>query len=191
MTFPALHLPKTEEVWKGFLLLAVAQIPLSLGNSILATEQIAKDFFPERKITAQRIGFTYSFMNLVAPFLGGFPVCHGSGGTAGHYAFGARTGGSVFIYGSMYLLAGLFFGKGVTTVVRIFPLPILGVILFFEGLTLLQLIRDMAKSRLDLFVVFIVALPALALPYGFLVGFLFGTALWYLAVKGILRMRWQ
>jgi len=123
-------------------------------------------------------------MNLVAPFLSGFPVCHGSGGMAGHYAFGAHTGGSVFLYGSMYLLLGLCFGGGVVTIVKIFPLPVLGVILFFEGLTLMQLMRDMTRRRHDLFVVFIVALSALTLPYGFLVGFLTGTALWYLAEEG-------
>ncbi|MGL6136668.1 MAG: putative sulfate/molybdate transporter, partial [Planktothrix sp.] len=35
-----------ENIVTGFLLLALPQIPLSLGNSILATKQIATDLFP-------------------------------------------------------------------------------------------------------------------------------------------------
>ncbi|MEI7435815.1 MAG: putative sulfate/molybdate transporter [bacterium] len=106
---PQLHLPLPHDIFMGFLLLALPQIPLSLGNSILATEQMTRDLFPERKITFRQIGLTYSIMNLIAPFFSGIPVCHGSGGMAGHCAFGARTGGSVIIYGTILLLAGLCF----------------------------------------------------------------------------------
>jgi hypothetical protein len=52
-------------VWTGFLVLAIPQIPLSLGNSILATRQVAADLFPHRPLTVRRIGLTYSVMNLV------------------------------------------------------------------------------------------------------------------------------
>ena len=71
--------------------------------------------------------------------MGGVPTCHGSGGIVGHYTFGARTGGSVFIYGLIYLIMGLFFSKNFEIVVNFFPLPMLGVILFFEGYSLLLL----------------------------------------------------
>src|SRR5437763_1504603 len=88
----------------GLLMLALPQISLSLGNSVLATQQIARDLFPERRIGVRSIGFTYSLMNLINPFFGGIPTCHGSGGMMGHYAFGARTGGSVILYGLLYLI---------------------------------------------------------------------------------------
>jgi len=45
----------------------------------------------------RQISLTYSFMNLINPFLSGIPTCHGSGGMAGHYALGGRTGGSIII----------------------------------------------------------------------------------------------
>ena len=32
------------------------------------------------------------YMNLIIPFFGGMPMCHGAGGLAGQYYFGARTG---------------------------------------------------------------------------------------------------
>ena len=74
------------------------------GNSILATRQIASDLFPARQITIRKLGLTYAAMNLLNPWFGGVPTCHGSGGMAGHYTFGARTGGSVIIYGLFYLV---------------------------------------------------------------------------------------
>ena len=137
---PQLHVPAMQDVLTGLLVLTLPQIPLSLGNSILATRQVAEDFFPERKLTIRRISFTYTLMNLVNPWFGGIPTCHGSGGMAGHYTFGARTGGSVIIYGSLYLTLGLFFSGSFGQLIQVFPKPILGVMLAFEGLAMLVLV---------------------------------------------------
>jgi hypothetical protein len=180
LRLPQLHVPKPGEIWTGFLLLALPQIPLSIGNSLLATAQITHDLFPERSIPVRRIGLTYGLMNLVNPWLSGVPTCHGSGGMAGHYAFGARTGGSVIIYGSFYLVFGLFFSRGFAHLVQVFPLPILGVILVFEALALLLLSRDMSSSKQDFAIVLLVALMASALPYGYVFGLVAGTAIHYL-----------
>jgi Molybdate transporter of MFS superfamily len=183
LRLPQWHVPKPSDVWEGFLLLALPQIPLSIGNSILATVQITEDLFPGRTLTVRRIGNTYSLMNLVNPFLSGVPTCHGSGGMAGHYTFGARTGGSVVIYGSFYLLFGLFFSKGFAQLVQVFPLPMLGVILLFEGLALLLLARDMTASKSDFAVVLLVGLMANGLPYGYVFGLVVGTAIHYLFAR--------
>ncbi len=45
---PTWHVPQTADILTGAVLLALPQIPLSLGNSVLATRQIAADYFPER-----------------------------------------------------------------------------------------------------------------------------------------------
>ena len=166
-----------DAVATGFLLLALPQIPLSLGNSILATRQIAEDFFPERRITVRKLSLTYSVMNLVNPFFGGVPTCHGSGGLVGHYTFGARTGGSIIIYGSIFLALGLFFASGFQQVVQIFPLPLLGVLLFFEGAGLMSTIRDQAGDRESLFIVIITGLIAVGIPYGYAAALVIGTLL--------------
>ena len=126
-------------------------------------------------------------MNLLNPFLSGIPTCHGSGGLAGHYTFGARTGGSTLIYGSVYILMGVFLSRGFETLVHIFPLPVLGIILLFEATALIRLIADLAGDRFDLTVAVLVGLAAMALPYGFLVGLLGGTAMWYARRQGLLR----
>jgi hypothetical protein len=176
---PEVTVPSGEAVVEGFLVLGLAQIPLSLGNSIFATRQLVADLFPGREESARKIGFTYSAMNLVSPFFSGIPTCHGSGGLAGHHAFGGRTGGSPVIYGALYLGLGLFLSQGFDTAVHLFPLPVLGVILLFEALALMRLIRDQADDRFALGVALLVGLAALGLPYGFLVGLVGGTLLWY------------
>jgi xanthine/uracil/vitamin C permease (AzgA family) len=172
---PRIHTPTASDILAGFLVLALPQLPLSLGNSILATRQIAEDLFPKRNITIRKISSTYSLMNLINPFFGGVPTCHGSGGMAGHYAFGGRTGGSIVIYGSIYLALGLFLSHGFQTAIELFPKPILGVILAFEGLVLIRLIRDMASSVVDFTVVVLVALMCVGLPYGYVIGLVVGT----------------
>ncbi|MFH1716219.1 MAG: putative sulfate/molybdate transporter [Planctomycetota bacterium] len=181
---PKFYVPTLPDIVTGFLVLALPQIPLSLGNSIFATQQLTEDLFPERSITVRKISFTYALINIVNPFLSGIPTCHGSGGMAGHYAFGARTGGSVVIYGSLYLLLGLFFSAGFEHIVQIFPLPILGVILVFESLTLMMLIRDISICKADFSIALLVALTAGFLPYGFVIGLIAGTILAHLVKKG-------
>ena len=178
---PQFHAPHMADIMTGLVLLALPQLPLSICNSILATEQTAKDFFPEKSMTVQKIGFTYSFMNLLNPFFGGIPVCHGSGGLAGHHFFGARTGGSVILYGSYYLILGLFFSQGFNTIIQFFPKPILGIILVFEGMAMMRLIKDVDPKQLT--ITFVVGLSAVCLPYGYLVGLLVGTFLSYLGPK--------
>ena len=176
---PALHLPNRHDVWVGFYLLAIPQLALSFGNSILATRQIAADLFPARGVSINRLGLTYAAMNLINPWFGGVPTCHGSGGMAGHYTFGARTGGSVIIYGFFYLILGLFFSVAFQQIIPLFPKPVLGTMLLFEALVLLLLSRDMAQSIPDLAIILIVGLSAVALPYGYLVGLLIGLILHY------------
>jgi MFS superfamily sulfate permease-like transporter len=122
-------------------------------------------------------------MNLVSPLFGGIPVCHGAGGMAGHYAFGARTGGSVFIYGAGLMIAGLCFGQVFTSMMNAFPLPILGVMLLFESISLLLLARDVLGKKREFVIALITGLAACYLPYGFAVGLVLGTALEKLSAR--------
>ena len=177
---PKLQPVTWDAVLTGALLLALPQIPLSLGNSILATRQVLEDLFPDRRITVRKISFTYALMNLASPWFGGVPTCHGSGGIAGHYAFGGRTGGSVVIEGSLYLVLGFFFSGGFHTAIELFPRPVLGIILLFEAVALIRLIRDMLGSNRDFTIVLLAGLAAFTLPYGYLVALVVGTALAYL-----------
>jgi xanthine/uracil/vitamin C permease (AzgA family) len=182
-TLPEVRTVSWPDITTGFLILALPQIPLSLGNSILATRQVSADLFPERDITVKKLSYTYALMNLVNPFFGGVPTCHGSGGMVGHYTFGARTGGSIIIYGSIFLILGLFFAAGFQQVVQVFPLPILGVLLFFEAAALMGMIRDEASDPSSMLLVIVVGLIAAGLPYGYAIGLVVGVALSYLKEK--------
>ncbi|MDZ4725586.1 MAG: putative sulfate/molybdate transporter [Leptospira sp.] len=184
INLPKFNIPTIESISTGFLLLALPQIPLSLGNSILATKQTANDLFPEQKqITVKKIGITYSILNLISSLFGGIPCCHGSGGMLGHYTFGGRTGGSVIIYGTIFLSLGLFFGNGLFYLVNAFPLSILGVILLFEGISLVSLIKDLISERRNFIIALFVSVISFGLPFGFLLGMLVGTLLFYSPIQ--------
>ncbi|MBZ0270564.1 putative sulfate/molybdate transporter [bacterium] len=179
---PSPRVPAWTDVMTGLLVLALPQLPLSLSNSVIATHRTIHDLFPGRAVSVRKIGLTYGLVNVVLPFLGGVPVCHGCGGLAGHHAFGARTGGSVVIYGGLFLFIGLLFGGAASEVVRLFPLPVLGVVLLFEAVALGSLVRDIAGSRREITIALLVALSALSLPQGYVVGLVVGAALYYARV---------
>ncbi|PSO48204.1 MAG: transporter [Cyanobacteria bacterium SW_9_44_58] len=180
---PSWHVPTLTDIQTGFIVLTLPQIPLSLGNSVLATRQLVQDYFPHQSVTIRKIGFTYAVMNLINPWFGGMPTCHGSGGIAGHFVFGARTGGSVIIYGILLLGMGLFFGSGFDLLAKVFPLPILGVLLLFKAVALVALIRDTAHLQKDFSIIIIVGLLGASLPYGFALGLLVGVILHYFDYK--------
>ncbi len=183
VTVPAVHVPGWSDIWTGFLVLAIPQLPLSISNSVIATNQTVKDLFPERRVTTRMIGLTYSLANLIAPWLGGIPVCHGCGGLAGHYAFGARTGGSAIIYGTLYVLLGLCFSRPLQEVLKVFPQPILGVVLLFEALALMRLIGDQAHAPRALSIALLVGVVAFTVPHGFVIGLLLGVLVFYLFTR--------
>ncbi|MBM4393880.1 MAG: putative sulfate/molybdate transporter [Deltaproteobacteria bacterium] len=174
---PSVVVPTWKEVADGALLLALPQIPLSLGNSVIATSRTSADLFPQVPVTVKRIGTSYGLMNLLGPWLGGLPVCHGCGGMVGFHAFGARTGGAPVIYGMLYLVLGLFFAPGFAEVVAVFPMPLLGVVLLVEAIALMMLARDAVQARPTAWVAFAVAVAVVALPYGYVVGLVVGSLL--------------
>jgi MFS superfamily sulfate permease-like transporter len=86
-------------------------------------------------------------MNIGASAVGGVPMCHGAGGMAGHVRFGAATGGAPIILGAILIAAALFFGASIMTVLKVFPQPLLGVILFLAGSQLALGSCDFSKDK--------------------------------------------
>ncbi len=105
-------------------------------------------------------------MNFISVLVGGVPMCHGAGGMAGHIRFGARTGGALVILGLIVLLTGLFLSDSVAFLFQVFPRPILGVILFFAGVELALVVRDIKLKKQNLFVLLVTT----------------GTAMWNMGV---------
>jgi predicted benzoate:H+ symporter BenE len=123
--------------WQDFLLgaffVALPQVPLTLSNAIIAITEENNSLFPDRRVTEKGVSISTGIMNLLAPAVGGVPMCHGAGGMAGHTAFGARTGGAMIILGSIIVLLALFSGDSIHVIFKMFPSPVLGVILFVTG----------------------------------------------------------
>ena len=141
----------------GTLVLALPQIPLTLGNAVIAIVAENNELFPERRVTEKKIAISHGIMNLVAPFFGGIPMCHGAGGMAGHVRFGARTGGAPVILGGFLIFVSLFFGDCVSIIFKVFPGAILGVILFFMGSELALAAKDIGEKKSDFYLMIIVA----------------------------------
>jgi MFS superfamily sulfate permease-like transporter len=101
---------------------------------------------------------------------------------AGHIRFGARTGGALVILGLIVLLTGLFLSDSVALLFQVFPRPILGVILFFAGVELALVVRDIKMKKQNLFVLLITAGTAI---WNMGVAYLAGLILYY-----CLQRRW-
>jgi predicted benzoate:H+ symporter BenE len=146
-----------KELLSGFVILGLPQAPLTLGNAIIGTVAENNQYFPDRKVTAKTITIDHGVMNLISTCIGGVPMCHGAGGMAGHIRFGARTGGALVILGVIVLLTGLFLSDSVALLFQVFPRPILGVILFFAGVELGLVVKDIKLKRQNLFVLLVTA----------------------------------
>jgi hypothetical protein len=123
-------------------------------------------------------------MNLVAAPLGGVPMCRGAGGLAGHVRFGARTGGALVILGGLLLALALFYADSVATVFRLFPLPILGIILFFGGMELAASVNGENFGRAERTVLVVTAGVALWNVGAYLAGLL----LYHADQRGLVRL---
>lgn len=172
-------IPSMANIMAGFWALVIPQLPLSLANSVLATERLANDLFPEKKISVRKIGITYGLMNVFAAIMGGIPVCHGCGGMAGMHFFGGRTGGAPVIYGLFYVLIGTLFAGALGSVVNLFPLPLLGSILLFEAVALMLQTADIVSHRPSFFLCLLCAVVSAYLPNGYVVALVAGTLLYW------------
>ena len=79
------------------------------------------------------LGTLLPLANFLAGMLGGIPLCHGAGGLAAHYRFGARTTGSNMMIGAIFLALAILFGSQTLSLVYLIPMSILGVLLLFAG----------------------------------------------------------
>ena len=131
----------------GTVFLALPQVPLTLGNAIVAVTEENNRLFPDRPVTQQRVAISTGLLNLGSAAFGGVPMCHGAGGLAGHVRFGARTGGAPIILGAILLVLALFFSSSANAFLRLFPPAVLGVILFLTGVQLALGASDLGKDK--------------------------------------------
>jgi MFS superfamily sulfate permease-like transporter len=111
---------------------------MTVGNAAVATALLFDDLL-DADVSVDDLAGSMGGMCLVSIPLGGIPMCHGSGGLAGKYAFGARTGGANVVLGGLYLVAVLVAGGGLLAA---FPMALLGVLLALIAVQLADAARE-------------------------------------------------
>lgn len=146
----SIHIPNLMDLLYGMIVAGIGQFFLTLTNVMIATIILARDLFPERSepLNANTLSFNMGIMNIFSPFLGGIPLCHGSGGLAAQYAFGARTGGSMILEGIIEIILGVFFSNTLLQIFIEFPASIFGSMLLFTAFLLAKVsFKNINKKR--------------------------------------------
>ncbi|KEF62738.1 uncharacterized protein A1O9_00711 [Exophiala aquamarina CBS 119918] len=140
--------PSLDDWRTGILDAGIGQLPLTTLNSIIAVTHLAADLLPEIETpSVTAIGISVAGMNLIGCWFGAMPVCHGSGGLAAQYRFGARSGASIIFLGIFKLLLGFLFGESLTALLHRFPLALLTVMIIAAGLELASVGESLNTER--------------------------------------------
>jgi len=153
---PIIH-PSGQDFWKATTTASLGQLPLTLLNSVIAASALASDLLPSPPYPASpsvtALGTSVAGINLVACWFGAMPVCHGSGGLAGQYRFGARSGSSIIFLGLLKLILGVttLFNPGpIVTVLSRIPTSLLGVMVLAAGVELAKVGESINTDAADL-----------------------------------------
>jgi SulP family sulfate permease len=171
-------LPAGADLTFALLVLVLPQIPMTVGNAVIANADLSREYFGEdsRRVTYRSLCISMGLANFLSFLVGGMPLCHGAGGLAAHYRFGARTPGSNLMIGSIFIGLAVFLGIHALSVIYLMPMSVLGVLLVFAGSQLALTIIDM-KDRNDLFVALVML--GITLASNLAVGFIVGIAIAY------------
>ena len=166
-------IPEKADFTFALLVLVLPQVPMTIGNAVLAYTDLSKEYFGVRssKLTNRKVCLSMAFANLFSFCLGGMPLCHGAGGLAAHYRFGARSAGSNLMIGIIFVLSALILGNNIVNFFNLLPMSILGVLLIFAGSQLTLTIMDL-DNRKDYFIATLILGITLAsnLAAGFILG---------------------
>jgi sulfate permease, SulP family len=171
--------PSPADFASALLVLVLPQIPMTMGNAVIAYADLSNEYFGEasRRVTYRAACISIAIANLVGFLFGGMPLCHGAGGLAAHHRFGARTAGSNLLIGVFFILLVISFGDRILTVLYLLPMSILGVLLIFAGGQLALTVIDL-RDRKGLFVA--VMMLGITLASNLAAGFLAGMVIAYL-----------
>lgn len=176
-------MPSQLDLTFALFALVLPQMPMTLGNAVLANADLSKDLFgaSATRVTGKALCISMALANAGAFIFGGMPMCHGAGGLAAHYRFGARTAGSNLIIGIFMVALVLIVGDQMVALFHLIPLAVLGVLLLFAGSQLALTLVDLS-TRSELFIA--LAMLGVTLATNLAVGFVVGLAL-------SMVLRWQ
>lgn len=172
-------LPTGEDFSMALLVLVLPQIPMTMGNAVIANADLSLQYFPNqgKRVTYKALAISMGLANLVSFLIGGMTMCNGAGGLASRYRFGARTGGSNIFIGAVFIGLALFFGPSCLALINLIPMSVLGVLLVFAGTQLSLTLLDM-KSRKELFIPLLIV--GITLATNLAAAFFTGIAIAYL-----------
>ena len=149
-TLPPLTTFSLLEIWKGLVLAGFAQIALTTTNAVIATSSLIGEYWPDKPVSEKKLALNQGIMNVTVPFFGGMPMCHGAGGLAGQYYFGARTGGANIIEGIIEISLGLFLASSIASLFSLFPQSIIGAMLLLVGIELTKFARNIRLPEMPI-----------------------------------------
>ncbi len=105
--------PELNDWGAAATLLVLPQLALTLTNAVIATSVMAKEKFPEdsQRFSPKAFATSSGLANLLLSPFGASAMCHGAGGLAVQYHFGARRLWAPLIFGGSCLLIALSWGK--------------------------------------------------------------------------------
>ncbi|KAF2020925.1 hypothetical protein BU24DRAFT_416586 [Aaosphaeria arxii CBS 175.79] len=155
-SIPIVH-PSAHDFWKATTTASLGQLPLTLLNSVIAVSALASDLLPSPPYpptpSVTQIGTSVSLFNLIGCWFGAMPVCHGSGGLAGQFRFGARSGASIIFLGALKFslgLAAFFHPSAIVGVLAGIPKSILGILVLAAGIELAKVGESVNTDARDL-----------------------------------------
>jgi sulfate permease, SulP family len=162
---PQLIIPSWAQIVHGTKTAILPQIPLTLTNAIIVTAAVARQLFPNavNPVTERNLALTTGLGNLLGEPFGGYLMCHGAGGIAGHVRFGARTATAPVLIGLVFIALGIGFGEGGYALLKTIPEAVVGGLPLFSGLELALLSKPHEYRDGDLFVVLLTAAIGIAL----------------------------
>jgi MFS superfamily sulfate permease-like transporter len=139
---PQLVIPTWPEVWRSFQVAVLPQLSLTLTNAVIVTASLSRELFPSTGSIAseRRLALSSGLANVLLCPLGAMPMCHGAGGLAAQFRFGARTGLAPIIFGAVLLVLAIAFADHAAALFALIPLGAVGSLLIFAG-------TDLAISR--------------------------------------------
>ncbi|OAK96308.1 hypothetical protein IQ06DRAFT_297062 [Phaeosphaeriaceae sp. SRC1lsM3a] len=155
-SIPILH-PSAQDLWKATTTASLGQLPLTLLNSVIAASALAADLLPSPPYpaapTVTELGTSVAIINLLGCWFGAMPACHGSGGLAGQYRFGARSGSSIIFLGLVKVLLGVvafWNSAAIVDVLAGIPKSLLGVLVLAAGVELAKVGESVNTDARDL-----------------------------------------
>ena len=130
------ELPSMDDWQQGFSILVLPQLALTITNAIVLTALVVGDYFGDQshRVSPARLSVTTGLANLFLVPFGALPMCHGAGGVAAHYRFGARTGLAPVLLGTGLLL--IAFVPGGLSFIAAVPAAGLGALLMVAAVEL-------------------------------------------------------